>query len=496
MSKHNYFIKFLIKINKSINSILKNNLNKLNAANLKKILVNNKVFLTIVLLVILFFSYLSLPNIFNKDQISAELKKDLLVKLNLEFNFEKKLDYKFLPRPHFITSESSLILNENRISKINKLKIYVSLESLFSLKNMKVKNVIIEDANFNLNKNNYDFFIKLLDSDFEDTKLEILDSNIFYKNLENDVLFINHIESAKYIYNPKEFKNILFSKNNIFNLPYSMELSNNENEKKLNSKINIGRLNLQLENQFSYGEKLKSGLSEFNFLNSRSIIEYKVGKNNFEFKLFDKAQKSKFSYNGKLNFRPFHSYLTGSATAVDFAHLFSANAIIKQLLKTEILNNKNIDFKLNISANKIKNFENFTNIFFKSKIQEGLIDLDQTKFSWKNHANFVLTDSLIYVKNGKLVLDANSEIKLNNLDEIYKFLITPKNLRKKINKMNINFTYLFDEKTLNINDIKVDGIADENLLKNLNEINLKENSLQNKIYLKKFLNDVIKSYVG
>ena len=62
--------------------------------------------------------------------------------------------------------------------------------------------------------------------------------------------------------------------------------------------------------------------------------------------------------------------------------------------------------------------------------------------------------------------------------------------------MNINFTYLFDEKTLNINDIKVDGIADENLLKNLNKIYLKENSLQNKIYLKNFLNDVIKNYAG
>jgi hypothetical protein len=108
----------------------------------------------------------------------------------------------------------------------------------------------------------------------------------------------------------------------------------------------------------------------------------------------------------------------------------------------------------------------------------------------------VLTDSLIYVKNGKLVLDANSEIKLINLDEIYKYLVTPKNLRKKMNKMNINFTYLFDEKTLYINDIKVDGIADENLLKNLNEINLKENSLQNKIYFKNFLNDAIKNYAG
>src|SRR5210317_1049893 len=129
MSKHNYFFRFLISINKFINSLLKRNLNKLNATNLKKILINNKVFLSIVLLVILFFSYLSLPNIFNKNQISVELKRDLLEKLNLEFNFEKKLDYKFLPRPHFITSDSSLIFNKDKISTINKLKIYVSLES-------------------------------------------------------------------------------------------------------------------------------------------------------------------------------------------------------------------------------------------------------------------------------------------------------------------------------------------------------------------------------
>ena len=462
MSKHNYFVKFLIKINKFINSLLKRNLNKLNAANLKKILINNKFFLTIVLLVILFFSYLSIPNIFSQNQISAELKKDLLDKLNLEFNFEKELNYKFLPRPHFTTNESSVIFNENKISKINKLKIYISLENLFSIKNIKVQDLIIEDANFNINKNNYNFFIKLLDNNFEDLKLEILDSNIFYRNLDNDVLFINHILNAKYIYDPSQSKNILFSKNNIFNLPYSVEFSNNEGEKKLNSKIKIGSLNLQLENQFAYGEELKTGLSEINFLNFKSVAEYKAGKNYFEFRLFDKAQKSKFSYNGKLNFKPFHSYLAGSATEINFSHLFSINGIIKQLLKTEILNNKNIDFKLNISANKIKNFDNFVNISLKSKIQEGLIDLDQTKFSWKNLVNFNLTDSLIYVKDGKLILDASSEIHISNIDEVYKFLLTPKKYRKKINKININFTYLFDEKIININNINVDDINDEN----------------------------------
>ena len=67
---------------------------------------------------------------------------------------------------------------------------------------------------------------------------------------------------------------------------------------------------------------------------------------------------------------------------------------------------------------------------------------------------------------------------------------------KKINKININFSYLFDEKTISINNMKVDGVSDENLYKNINKINLKDNSLQNKIYFKKLLNDLIKSYVG
>ena len=496
MNRHNYFFKILKKINNFINSLLERNLNKLNADNLKKILINNKIFLGIIFVIILFLSYLSIPNIYNQNQILAELKKDLAKKLNLEFNFEKKLDYKFLPRPHFTTNESLLMFNEKKISEINKIKIYVSLDSLFSLKNMKITNIVIEESNFDLNKSNYEFFIKLLNNNFKDIKFEILDSNIFYRNLENEVLFINNIENAKYTYDINESKNILYSKNNIFNLPYSIELSNNQDLKKLNSKIKIESLDLEIENQFSYGEKFNTGLLEFNFSNSKSITEYKTNKNYFEFQLYDKAQKSKFFYNGKLNFRPFHSNLEGSTVEIDFSHLFSNNGVIKQLLKTEILNNKNIDFKLNISVNKIKNFDNFENIFLKSKIQEGLIDLDETKFSWKNYVNFNLIDSLIYTKDGKLILDANSEIDIINSDEVYKFLLTPKNLRKKINKMNINFTYLFDEKTLNINDIKVDGVSNENLLKNLNEIYLKENSLQNKIYLKKYLNDAIKNYAG
>ena len=69
----------------------------------------------------------------------------------------------------------------------------------------------------------------------------------------------------------------------------------NEDKKKLSSKIEIKSLDLQIDNQFSYGEKFNTGLSEFNFLNLKGIAEYKANKNYFEFKLLDKAKNSKFS---------------------------------------------------------------------------------------------------------------------------------------------------------------------------------------------------------
>ena len=109
----------------------------------------------------------------------------------------------------------------------------------------------------------------------------------------------------------------------------------------------------------------------------------------------------------------------------------------------------------------------------------------------KNSFNSAIRDN--FINEAKI---HGHQIDLINLNEVYKFLLTPKNLRKKINKMNVNFTYLFDEKIININDIKVDGQLNENLSKNFNQILLKENNLQNKIYFKKLINDAIKSYVG
>ena len=160
MRKTNFFLKFLKNINNFINNLLERNLNKLKFKNLIAITRNNKIILTFVAVFFIFLSYLLLPTFYKQADISKELQQELIKKFNLNFNFTQNLDYNFFPRPHFTTIDSTIIENENEISLIKRIKIYLSITSLLSLKNIEVEDVLIEKANFNLNKQNQNFFKK------------------------------------------------------------------------------------------------------------------------------------------------------------------------------------------------------------------------------------------------------------------------------------------------------------------------------------------------
>ena len=179
MSKSNSFVKNLKNINRTINSLLEKNLNKLKFDNLINLARSNKIVLTFVALSFLFLSYLLVPTFYKQSEILQELKKELYKTLYLNFDFSENLKYNFFPRPHFTSNNTFIIYNQNKISEIEKIEIYVSLENLFSLKNLQINEIIIKDANFNLDKNNSNFFTQLLDNDFVDKKLKIKNSNIF-----------------------------------------------------------------------------------------------------------------------------------------------------------------------------------------------------------------------------------------------------------------------------------------------------------------------------
>ena len=139
------------------------------------------------------------------------------------------------------------------------MRIYISVENLFSLSSLSIKDIILENANFNLNNKNYLFFLKLLNNDYLDGKLKIKNSNIFFNNTKNEVLFINKIIEMNYFYDSKDFKNRISSKNEIFNIPYEFQLFDDKEQKKFISKLKFDFLKFQIENEVNYSGEEKKG---------------------------------------------------------------------------------------------------------------------------------------------------------------------------------------------------------------------------------------------
>ena len=496
MRKTNSFLKYFKNINNFINSLLEKNLNKLNFKNLNFLLKNNKLILTFVALFVVFISYLLLPTFYKQSDLLKELKSELHKKVDINFQFSKNIKYNLFPRPHFIITDSTIFKDQDEFSKIQKIKIFVSLDNLFSFKNIKVKDLILENANFDLNKKNYDFFYNLLTKNFNNINLTIKDSNIFFKNSADEVLFINKILRMEYYYETKEQKKIFYSENEIFNIPFSIKSFFNENKSKIFSHIDIDLMKLKIENELVLNHDKKIGKSEFILNKLKYVTEYQIEKNYFNFQVLDKIDQPNINFKGKFNLKPFYASLEGDLDEINLNYFFGSNAIIAQFLKTGIFNNKNIDFLLNINADKIYKNYNFRNIHLKSKIQDGLIDTDKTKFEWKNLAEFELLQSLIFVKDGELVLDGKLKINIKNYKDIYKFLLTPKNYRNEINKIDLNFTYNFDQNIAELKDIVIDNKISQKVNKTLNNIIIKKDNIQNKIYFKNLLNEAIKNYAG
>ena len=500
MNKLNYLVIFFKKIYLLINSLLEKYLNKLNFKKLLKknpnFLQSNKAFLTFFTLIVLIFFYLSIPHIYNKSKIHDELKNQIYEKFSINFIFSKNFNYKFLPRPHFIIYDSQILDDGSIISDVKKLKIYISLDKLFSLKDITIKEIVIENSNFNLNKKNYHFFIKLLNNNFLEKILKIENSNIFYHDNNKDVLFLNRIIKMKYYYDSNNLKNIIYSENEIFNIPYSYEIMNDKKMKKIFSKINFKLPKLQIQNELDYNNNKKRGFLNLIFNKNKSKFDYEFNEDYFIFNFFDKLANPNFTYEGKINFKPFYSSLNGKLDKINLTSFFDSEALFIQLLKTEVFNNQNLNIDLNINANKITKYHNFVNLFLNSKIEEGLIDIDNTKLDWSNFVNFKISDSLIYINKNQLILDGKLILDIQDIDNVYKFLLTPKKYRSKIRNMELNFNYNFDQKIMILNDIKIDNKKNNNVNKTLKNLLLRNDKLQNKIYLKKKINEAIRLYAG
>jgi hypothetical protein len=283
--KHNF--KIFKKINYFKNSLLKiksnllNNLIKIIKFNKQKILLNiklnknkvtsnkkklklyasyDRILLLLVGVVFLIISYLSIPFFYESNKLIDKVKNELFKNLNINFNLTEDFSYSFFPRPILTFQKVSFL---DQVDDLGEMKVNISPRSLFFLKKINIGDVTLKNINLNINKKNYNFFTELLKNDYSNFKFEIKNSNIFYRNIKNDVLFINKVNKLEYYYDEKKSSNFLIANNEIFNIPYNIKYKNNFNKRKIETLINSDLLKIKIKNQFSYMSPLNEGVVNF-----------------------------------------------------------------------------------------------------------------------------------------------------------------------------------------------------------------------------------------
>jgi disulfide oxidoreductase YuzD len=238
MSKHNFFVKFLKKTNLFINSLLEEKLNKLNflfeTDKLLTFFSVKRIFGLIIVFFFIIFSYLFIPYTYNSNKLAAKIQDHLFIDLGINLNLSNNFTYNLFPKPNFVFKEIEFINEKKKFAKIQEMITYISFKNLFSVNKINIENIVLNKVNFDLNKNNYKFFTNILSKNFSNFDFEINNSKIIFKNNENDVLFINKINQLKYFFDSKDKKNTLTTNNEIFNIPYSVELKDYPVRKKNN----------------------------------------------------------------------------------------------------------------------------------------------------------------------------------------------------------------------------------------------------------------------
>ena len=495
MSKHNTFSKKFKRQFLSINNKIENYFNDLRyfILNFKKSKFsnNNKVILVSGVLIILVFSYFLLPTFYNKELVQSEIKNQIQKKYNVKIKFNEPIQYGLLPKPHFVAKNLSIIRNGREIAVVGNLKLITSINKLFSFNKTNLKDLIFKNVDFNIYKNDLSFFYDLLKIEPNENKIIFKNSNIFFKNSNDEVLFINKIKNIEFFYDSNNLQNTLLSKNEIFKIPFKLSVKNDKFNKKIFSKFESSKIRLNIENEIDYDGKDIEGFLDILFVNKDTSLNYKIRKNSLDF-----VSKNNNTYNGTLDFKPFYLYANFNYDGLSTKNVLNDDSILIDLIKSEILNSKNLNSNINFTVKDITNIDELNNLNLKIEIQQGELFFSGSSIMWKDSLKISLNESLLDHDEKEINLNGKVLLEFYDLKKFYQTFQVKKTDRKDIKQIQIDFVYNFMNKNISFDNVRVDNKINNDLQNFLDIFNSNKNRVFNKITFKNFINDFFYNYEG
>ena len=313
MSKHNSINKTFKKKILSINNFIESNFNKLKyfKTNYTKIIINkeNKVFLVLITVVLLTLIYFIIPTLYDKNTIKSQIKNQISKNYDVKIMSKNKVEYRIFPKPHFLIKDVKILRKNNVIGNTKNLKVLINPSQFFSINKIEIKDLNFDKTDFNLYLEDLNFFKNLLKIEPNDNEISFEKSNIFFKNKEDEVLFIIKINDSKFFYDSKNLQNILISKNEVFKVPFKLIIKNDKFNKKHYTFFNSKKIRLNIENETNYeNNEIKKGKLDVLFINKSTSLSYQLDKDKF-FKNLHKIGYPKKIY---LNKNKYQKLLTTS----------------------------------------------------------------------------------------------------------------------------------------------------------------------------------------
>ncbi|MDB4070044.1 AsmA family protein [Candidatus Pelagibacter sp.] len=451
----------------------------------------SKYIISIIAILFVYIFYLSIPLIYDKNWVQNKIVTKLSDEFNINLSNSSDISYRILPKPHYLIKDV-----KTNLAEIKDLAVYISQNNLFNKDSIRIIEVTIEEANFSLLNDNFKTFYKDNKNKFSKKKIKINNSNIFFKNNLNEVISIIKISNAFLFFDEKNLFNLFDLKGEIFNIPFKLKYQNTLN---LQKQIKIKAPDLQLEiinNFFKKDENLSSGINYISILNSFINTKYNIKDQIVIFQSDgSRVYNSKIDYNGQLAINPFDLILKINLYDYKISNLFTPNSIINEFIKSGLLFNENISVHTLVNIESTKKNEFFNEAKIELRVLNGKISFDKSVFINNNIGLMETSNSDLFLENDKLLLTSNLSIDIKNIDRLYSFLNTSKNLRKDIKNIKLNIIYDFLNNQIELKNIKIDDNDVSSQFNNIAEgfIDINSNNLTKS---RKLLNELIRLYAG
>ena len=489
--------KFNNLVEKTIFKVQNKTNNNFNISNFNKYLV-----IFIVSLFVYLF-YLLIPILYDKTWVQTNIESKLFNEFKIDLSASADISYLILPAPHFLIKDSIILITDNEkqkkpIAEIKVLKVFVGQANFFNKKKINIKKVVINKANFSLLKEDINILNELNNNQFSNKKININNSNIFFKDSFGDIITIIKIIKGTLFFDNKKKLNLFNLRGNVFGVPFIFDIKNKNNptiNKKINFKAKSLRLNIFNESIFE-NNNLNEGKNIISFLSSTFKTKYSIKEKLITFVSYNsRLGNSKIDYSGELSISPFDLDLNINLNNHRISKLFGFSSILKELVKSKLLFNESLSLDLTILAETDSRDEIFQSAKINFNAVKGKLNFDKTVFVNDKIGLLELSNSNLFLKNNELILNTNILITIKEPGRLFSILNTDKKSRKEIKNILINLDYNFLTNKIKFNNIKVDNNKVSDQFINAVEA-FSDNDLNNIVKSRRLINKLFDIYDG